>query len=203
MSVHTMCIQPIAMNLNKGGEDAVAASYKMEKATICYIQNITQRIRQICNITTPAIPLPEVMRQLHIHQHVPQDYIFGDAEQARKDDATSASIVAPQIKENGDGKFIIAHMMGHLILHMGYLTSPEVWKQQPEQRFQRFSARVQEEQANAFAMELLMPQQLFQETVKANVQNGVIDMDAVAMAFQVNRSLAVRRSAELGLIAWP
>lgn len=193
----------MAMNLNKGGEDAVAASYKMEKATIHYIQNITQRIRQICNITTPAIPLPEVMRQLHIHQHVPQDYIFGDAEQARKDDATSASIVAPQIKENGDGKFIIAHMMGHLILHMGYLTSPEVWEQQPEQRFQRFSARVQEEQANAFAMELLMPQQLFQETVKANVQNGAIDMDAVAMAFQVNRSLAVRRSAELGLIAWP
>lgn len=86
---------------------------------------------------------------------------------------------------------------------MGYLTSPTVWEQQPEQRFQKFSTRIQEEQANAFAMELLMPQQLFQETVKANVQNGAIDMDAVAMAFQVNRSLAVRRSAELGLIAWP
>ena len=48
-------------------------------------------------------------------------------------------------------KFTIAHELGHLFLHMGYMIDSDLWEQQENATFYRAGNSSEEYQANEFA----------------------------------------------------
>jgi hypothetical protein len=58
-------------------------------------------------------------------------------------------------------RFSVAHEIGHLLLHMGYLISPDDWNKASDYKDSvryRFGHGIEEEEANEFAAAFLMPE---------------------------------------------
>ncbi|HLP45187.1 MAG TPA: ImmA/IrrE family metallo-endopeptidase, partial [Candidatus Kapabacteria bacterium] len=70
---------------------------------------------------------------------------------------------------NTRSNFTIAHELGHLFLHMGYLVDSERWKninKYTDSVYYRFGNDEEELEANEFAAAFLMPEKTYRETVK-------------------------------------
>jgi Zn-dependent peptidase ImmA (M78 family) len=98
-------------------------------------------------------------------------------------------------------KFTIAHELGHLFLHMGYLLDPDLWNVQDEKIYRRFGTNEEEYQANEFAAALLMPKEEFEKTVSELAEGSRIDVQQVADHFKVSVSAAKNRGYFLGLFS--
>jgi Zn-dependent peptidase ImmA (M78 family) len=94
---------------------------------------------------------------------------------------------------NERDRFTLAHELGHLFL--GHVDRHET--------LYRRGANKLEYEANEFAAELLMPQEVFIQIVNENVDSdGVCDIFKVAQHFEVSSSAALTRGKFLGLFAW-
>jgi Zn-dependent peptidase ImmA (M78 family) len=98
--------------------------------------------------------------------------------------------------------FTIAHELGHLFLHMGYHTNPDVWARQQNAVYLRFGASEAEYQANEFAAALLMPPALFKRKVEQYSKGNNVSIQLVADYFNVSIAAAVNRGKFLGIFAW-
>lgn len=114
----------------------------------------------------------------------------------------------PTISSRARQRFTIAHEIGHLFLHMRYMT--EDWKkldnaEYNEIIFARFGSNDTEKEANHFAGALLMPANLFKklffEHYNPSYPNN-IDISILANYFEVSNSAALTRGRILGLIEW-
>ena len=98
-------------------------------------------------------------------------------------------------------RFSIAHELGHLFLHMGYLTDPDSWKATNEYQdsvYHRFGYGTEEAEANLFAAAFLMPENEFRVAVQ--MTNGSKDqVKDLAAHFRTSASAVLRRGQELGL----
>lgn len=97
--------------------------------------------------------------------------------------------------------FTVAHELGHLFLHMGYRTNPDIWSQQDSTVYQRFGASEAEYQANEFAASLLMPSAVFKTKIDECDSDNRVDVQRVADYFNVSVAAAVNRGRFLGLLA--
>ena len=118
-----------------------------------------------------------------------------------KDGENSFRIAISPYQNNQRRAFTIAHELGHLFLHMGYRTTPSLWKVQDQRVFRRFGSSEQEYQANEFAAALLMPKDIYRHILMENVQNGRVDMAVVAKHFNVSQAAAINRGKFLGYLA--
>jgi Zn-dependent peptidase ImmA (M78 family) len=129
------------------------------------------------------------------------------------------------IKKDGDNSFIInlnskkpflrerftiAHELGHLFLHMGYLINKELWTKQ-EREFQdsvyyryRMSGNYDQEEseANEFAANFLMPRDEFVNKIYDTLVDNKVDISAIAQHFQVSQSAVLTRAKWLGYVEW-
>ncbi len=102
-------------------------------------------------------------------------------------------------------EFTIAHELGHLFLHMGYLVNPEKWNSideyydSPKYR-QGYSE--EEYEANHFAGAFLMPQSEYKNFIKENSVNNRIDINLIAEHFNVSFDAAFTRGKWLGIFNW-
>ena len=102
-------------------------------------------------------------------------------------------------------EFTIAHELGHLFLHMGYLVNPEKWNSineyydSPKYR-QGYSE--EEYEANQFAGAFLMPQTEYREFIKNNSNNNRISVNLIAEHFNVSFDAALTRGKWLGIFQW-
>lgn len=105
-------------------------------------------------------------------------------------------------------RFSIAHELGHLFLHMGYLVDANRFSSLQEghsyDRVPSYHLGKSEEEyeANEFASELLMPRKQFMEAVRANTTGGTCNIEALADRFGVSRQAAATRGRWLGVFAW-
>ncbi|MDR2484509.1 MAG: ImmA/IrrE family metallo-endopeptidase [Treponema sp.] len=128
------------------------------------------------------------------------------------------------IKKNGEDSFIIylnthepylrkrftvAHELGHLFLHMGYLIDNEKWNSIPDDGFQdsayfRMSDNYSQEEneANEFAASFLMPKAEFIEFAKQHLSNNQYTIKPIAGYFKVSESAAINRGKWLGIFTW-
>ena len=101
--------------------------------------------------------------------------------------------------------FTIAHELGHLFLHMGYLINPEKWKSideycdSPKYR-QGYSE--EEYEANEFAASFLMPENEYRQFVKDNLKDGKISLLKISKHFKVSDDAALTRGKWLGIFPW-
>lgn len=101
--------------------------------------------------------------------------------------------------------FTIAHELGHLFLHMGYLVDPEKWNRINEYRDSpkyRQGYSEEEYEANQFAGSFLMPESEYRQFVKDNSEDHKISIDMIAEHFGVSRDAALTRGKWLGIIRW-
>lgn len=98
-------------------------------------------------------------------------------------------------------RFSIAHELGHLFLHMGYMTekwdNAETFKDSIYYRsFYRKDENYSQEEteANEFAAAFLMPKEQFKNSLLKNA----FDIEATALEFQVSIEAAKNRARNLG-----
>lgn len=103
-------------------------------------------------------------------------------------------------------RFSIAHELGHLFLHMGFIFDEEKWNNKEDYSdsvYYRFGHSEEEYEANEFAAALLMPKEHFQKVCLKNLENGTeYNITKIAEAFKVSEEAALTRGRWLGLFAW-
>jgi hypothetical protein len=135
-----------------------------------------------------------------------------DAEALIKKDGDSFVIVlGNQLRDQpGDQpemrkRFSIAHELGHLFLHMGYLVDPPRWERTGEYRDApkyRYGFSDEETEAHEFAAALLMPADDFRAAVSRWSSDGHTQLGPLAEHFQVSREAARVRGQWLGVFEW-
>lgn len=111
-------------------------------------------------------------------------------------------ITVPMWQNQERKNFTIAHELGHLFLHMGYLINDSIWQNSSTQVYYRQGNSASEQEANEFAASLLMPRELFKKIIEKNSENGRVNISRVADFFNVSVDAASYRGKWLGLLQW-
>ena len=104
----------------------------------------------------------------------------------------------PSTREN----FTIAHELGHLFLHMGYLIDPERWNEIDRIEYNRRGNSATENQANEFAAAFLMPQEEYIRVMNQNIEGNLVNVGNIANYFHVSVDAASYRGKWLGYLQW-
>lgn len=122
---------------------------------------------------------------------------------AEKNEGKHFSIHIDLQKSRERINFIIAHELGHLFLHMGFMTDWEKWKE-VKGAYYRYGSNASEEEyeANEFAGAFLMPGAEYRKVMLENCQNGRVDTSKVANYFNVPIDVASMRGKLLGFLQW-
>jgi hypothetical protein len=99
-------------------------------------------------------------------------------------------------------RFSVAHELGHLFLHMGYLVNPDAWGSSSEYRdsiYYRFGYGVEEAEANLFAAAFLMPEEEFRNAVNELGSREPIAVKDLANRFKTSAAATLKRGQELGV----
>lgn len=102
-------------------------------------------------------------------------------------------------------RFSIAHEIGHLFLHMGYIVNPEKWRatgEYADSAFLRHGHSLEETEANEFAASLLMPTAEFMEVAQRNLTENAYNLPPIAQHFNVSLDSVRYRGRWLGLFTW-
>ena len=166
-----------------------------------YINQIASRLISALHIEIPIISLEGVVSQLG--GKIVENKALDDAYDGtiKKTSENSFEIAISPYQSERRKKFTIAHELGHLFLHMGYLLDPDLWNVQDEKIYRRFGTNEEEYQANEFAAALLMPREEFEKTVSELAEGSRIDVQQVADHFKVSVSAAKNRGYFLGLFS--
>lgn len=111
-------------------------------------------------------------------------------------------IIVDDEKPDTRTRFSVAHELGHLFLHMGYLVDPEKWTKAQEYKdsvYFRYGHGVEEEEANEFAAAFLMPENAFRNAVQTTARNGECSLEELAKFFHASTSAVARRGRILGV----
>jgi Zn-dependent peptidase ImmA (M78 family) len=98
-------------------------------------------------------------------------------------------------------RFSIAHELGHLFLHMGYLRDPETWQKSHDYKdsiYHRFGYGIEEEEANLFAAAFLMPEKEFRVAAQIHPQSQE-SLKRIAQHFGTSVTAVLRRGQDLGV----
>lgn len=98
-------------------------------------------------------------------------------------------------------RFSLAHELGHLFLHMGYLLDPDAWGHSSEYRdsvYHRFGYGIEEAEANLFAAAFLMPEKEFRSVVNELGNADKLPIRDLAQHFKTSAAAVLKRGEELG-----
>lgn len=101
-------------------------------------------------------------------------------------------------------RFSIAHELGHLFMHMGYIIDEELWKDTDDYKdsvYYRYGHTVEEHEANEFAAAFLMPKDIFIEIAEKHYEGGTYNLQPIADFFKVSIEAARVRGRRLGLFS--
>ena len=157
----------------------------MDGLTRKYISELAQRVMDVYNIKTPIVDMESIVQRLG-----------GTIEEK-----SNFKITISPYQNNQRKNFTIAHELGHLFLHMGFMTDRKLWNTQDEKVYGRFGTSEQEYQANEFAAALLMPENIYKDILDEHSRGNKVNMNEVAKYFKVSLSAAINRGKFLGYLA--
>lgn len=167
------------------------------------IENLANTIRTQLNVTTP-VNMQQVVSSLKgelISITFEDSSISGRIQ--KKGDSFEISYNAEHSQLRSE--FTIAHELGHLFLHMGYLVNPDKWNaideyyDSPKYR-QGYSE--EEYEANQFAGAFLMPEKEYRQFISEHNENNRISINVIANHFKVSFDAALTRGKWLGIFQW-
>jgi len=167
------------------------------------IYSFAEKIRKLLQLKTPVDLYEVTMRSLGgkiAEERLDRD-ISGKIEKLGDSFKITLNSGHPENRKN----FTLAHELGHLFLHMGYITNPEKWDNITEyvdSPYYRVGYSEEEYEANQFAGALLMPKDEYREFVATNKKNGVIHISKISEWFNVSDDAALTRGKWLGVFRW-
>lgn len=167
------------------------------------IQNFADQIREALNMTSP-VEVEEMVSKLGGRiEKVSSKEIEYEACIQKLDDGFK--IVLAKDLYNKRTRFSIAHEIGHLFLHMGYIVDEDKWNKSKDYKDNikfRFGYSEEELQANEFAAALLMPKDEFKKVALDNFDGKLYNLSGIANHFDVSLQAAKTRGRWLGLFSW-
>lgn len=173
----------------------------MNDATRVYINKVADAVRSTFDVPIPIDNIDSLVNKLggSIVEKPGLDQLYDGTIKKVGDNSFEIAISPYQDYERRN--FTIAHELGHLFLHMGYLISKDTWDQQSNShQFTRFGTNEQEYQANEFATALLMPQKEFKEKIDEYSSGNIVNIAQVANYFHVSISAAINHGRFLGYL---
>lgn len=166
------------------------------------INNIADLLRESLYIETPIEDMKSIVKKLK-GELIYCDYIPDNADGRIKREGDRFIIEVLKMQNERRERFTIAHELGHLFLHMGYIIDDELWENSKDNDYFRKDYGEIEYQAHEFAAALLMPrEEYYNEINKCYIGNGMYDMEKVSDYFGVSVEAAVNRGRWLGILAW-
>jgi Zn-dependent peptidase ImmA (M78 family) len=166
------------------------------------IGDLAGRVQQALRLGGPPYDVRMAVARLQGEIVPPSDF-FTEASVRKKGDSfvIEAAVAASDERE----RFSIAHELGHLFLHMGYLVDPATWNRIDKYRdspMYRQGHSDEEYEANEFAAAFLMPEAEFRRVAEANRVGSAYNTLEIAKAFEVSVPAAQNRGKWLGMFAW-
>jgi len=164
------------------------------------INILAEKIRSACDLSTP-VDVDEAVRRLGgvLVRASIEEY---EAKIEKFNDSFKITISeSPGLRE----RFSIAHEIGHLFLHMGYLIDKEKWEGAESYRdsvYYRYGHSIEESEANEFAAAFLMPRAEFVQVAQKNLVSETYELESIASYFQASREAALYRGRGLRLFSW-
>lgn len=165
------------------------------------INDLTASIIEVYHIEIPINNIDEVVRRLGgkvVERDNLSEYSDGFIRKTQDD---RFEIVVSEYQPPNRRNFTIAHELGHLFLHMGYLIDKNRWNQQQETYYRKGNSQ-EEYEANEFAAALLMPEQRYKQILDKYTEGNVVDTSKVAQEFNVSVNAASNRGKWLGYLQW-
>lgn len=165
------------------------------------INRIAQKVRSALELTQVPFPVDTAVQRLGGSVEL-ADLKEGEALVRKRD----ASFVI-QVKNQAEvrRRFSVAHELGHLFLHMGFILDPTRWERIDEYldspKF-RYGFSEEEYEAHEFAAALLMPEEEFRNVVRKFTSEGTVELSPIADHFQVSMHAARVRGQWLGIFEW-
>ncbi len=171
----------------------------MDNLTRRMIDSLTQDILDSFHIQVPIQDMDELVHSLG--GSIQTDFSYADGAVVKVGD--SFRILLSPFQDEKRRRFTIAHELGHLFLHMGYLTNAELWGRQEENMYhQRLGSSEKEYQANEFAAAFLMPKNEYLKKLNEFVIGNKVNTSKIAEYFNVSVEAASNRGKFLGYLKW-
>lgn len=167
------------------------------------INSLAEDIIKMFDISTPIHNMEDVVEKLG--GKLEEDArigSFSDGKIDREDPEVRFSIKIPYNQSESRKNFTVAHELGHLFLHMGYLIDDEMWENSKQMTFYRRGDSELEWQANEFAAAFLMPEKEYREVLDNFSEDGYVLISKVADYFNVSIDAASYRGKWLGYLEW-
>ena len=166
------------------------------------INAMANEVIKIYGIQIPIVNLDEVVRIMG--GDVVEDSSmsgFSDGK-IRKTGSERFVIEVSPFQTEERRNFTIAHELGHLFLHMGFMTNEQRWESQDDVRYYRNGNSEAEYQSNEFAAALLMPKMEYKRVMDAHTDGDLVNTSEVAKYFHVSVDAAANRGKWLGYLKW-
>lgn len=166
------------------------------------INDFADIVRDEFNISTPIQDMKEIVER--IGGSIEETEVLPRLADGRlKRYGDSFIITVPKSQPEVRKRFSIAHELGHLFLHMGFMIDKEIWEENKNDEYFREDDGELEFQAHEFASALLMPKKEFLDKMASSYMgNNKYDMNSVASYFNVPLEAAINRGRWLNLLSW-
>ena len=124
---------------------------------------------------------------------------FSDG-QIRKISNSEFEIIVSPFQSLERRNFAIAHELGHLFLHMDFMTDSDKLRKQSKEVYYRNGSSELEYQANEFAAAFLMPRKDYKNKLDEHIKGNMANTEKIARYFFVSIDAAVNRGIELGYL---
>ena len=162
------------------------------------IESLAEDVLSTYNISVPIQDMEDIVK------------ILGGTIQRKMTDSGSAvvknesgfQIIVSPVQEAKRERFIIAHELGHLFLHMGYMTNRDLWDKQENNKCHQTWDLEKVHQANEFAAAFLMPEAVYLAVLNENTNNAIANTAKIAEHFDVSVEAAASRGVALGYLMY-
>lgn len=165
------------------------------------INELAEAVIEHYKIQVPIVDIYEVVRQIGgevVTNCSMNDLLDGCIKKVGNSFVISIIPYQPPNRIN----FTIAHELGHLFLHMGYVINEQLWNKQDTEPYYRKGSTEKENQANEFAAALLMPRKMYKKVMDSCTNGNIVDTAKIAEYFHVSVEAASNRGKWLGYFVW-
>ncbi|MDO4439227.1 MAG: ImmA/IrrE family metallo-endopeptidase [Eubacteriales bacterium] len=166
------------------------------------INEMADEVIKLYDITIPINDIDDVVNRMNgIVKENPELDTFSDGRIMKK--GTNSFVIEVSPKQSKERRnFTIAHEIGHLFLHMGFMTNDVKWSNQINVTYYRNGNSESEYQSNEFAAALLMPKKEYEKIMFENIEDNMVNITKIANYFHVSIDAASNRGRRLGYLRW-
>lgn len=173
----------------------------MDRRTRAFIAKIAEEVLKEFEIEIPIQDIDEVVKRLNGRIHSVDDALVDSSIVRLDNQEASFMIIVSSCQSHSRRTFATAQEIGHLFLHMGYLSDTKTWESfNFHDSLENHTEK--EFQAHEFASNFLMPQKEYIEYVSKNTEKEYINVYNLAEYFGVSESMATIRGKLIGALKW-